>query len=221
VSPPKKYMQVAARIRVQIAAGTLVPGEPAPSGVALARATGYNTLTCRKALHMLVKEGVLVPGASPGARPRVAQGRPTSGERTRDGAARALSASLASRRRAAGLRQPDLAAIIGMSLTSIGHAETGRLWQSRRFWELADKALSAGGELLALHDAYRSAAVPAGLAIEPEETETETSADTLPTVAVTVSGPVATVAITWADGTLTTVYPPETPARSPGTLSRP
>jgi hypothetical protein len=38
-----------------------------------------------------------------------------------------------------GLTQPQLAAVTGMSVTSIGHAETGRLWQSRRFWELGDK----------------------------------------------------------------------------------
>jgi DNA-binding transcriptional MocR family regulator len=138
VSQPKD-MQVAARIRVQIAAGLLSPGEAAPSGAALARATGFATLTCRKALRTLIKEGVLVPGASPGARPRVAVGTPTPGEQTLANAARVLSASLASRRRACGLTQPQLAAVTGMSVTSIGHAETGRLWQSRRFWELADK----------------------------------------------------------------------------------
>jgi hypothetical protein len=67
---------------------------------------------------------------------------------------------LAARRRAAGLTQLDLAALAGCSITTIGHAETGRLWQSRRFWETADKALNGGGHLLALHDAYRAAASP-------------------------------------------------------------
>ena len=38
-----KYKQVAARIRAQIAAGLLVPGEAAPSGAALARVTGYSS----------------------------------------------------------------------------------------------------------------------------------------------------------------------------------
>jgi hypothetical protein len=33
------------------------------------------------------------------------------------------------------------------------HAETGRLWQSREFWEKADAALAADGELARLHDA--------------------------------------------------------------------
>jgi Helix-turn-helix domain len=50
-------------------------------------------------------------------------------------------------RRAAGLTQPQLAEVVGVSVTSVGHAETGRLWQSRRFWEHVDKGLSAGGEL--------------------------------------------------------------------------
>jgi DNA-binding XRE family transcriptional regulator len=208
-----KYKQVATRIRTQIAAGLLVPGESAPSGAALARATGYSTLTCRKALHTLVREGVLVPGASPGARPRVPLCRPTSGEQTLASAARALSASLASRRRAAGLTQPQLAAITGMSVTSIGHAETGRLWQSRRFWELADKGLCAGGELLVLHDAYRAAAVPADPSTVPEDTDSGVNTDMPPIVAVGASASVASVTITWVDGTVTTVYPPKTPAR--------
>ena len=40
---------------------------------------------------------------------------------------------------------PQLAAVTGMSVTSIGHAETGRLWQSRRFWELVDKGSARAG----------------------------------------------------------------------------
>ena len=213
VSQPK-YMQVSARIRVQIAAGLLVPGEAAPSGAALARATGFATLTCRKALRTLIKEGVLVPGASPGARPRVAVGTPSPGEQTLAIAARALSASLASRRRASGLTQPQLAAVTSMSVTSIGHAETGRLWQSRRFWELADKGVNAGGELLALHDAYRTAAVPANRTTASTDTGAKIAADILPTIAIAAPLPVVAVTITWADGTVTTVRPPETPARS-------
>jgi DNA-binding XRE family transcriptional regulator len=208
-----KYKQVATRIRTQIAAGLLVPGEAAPSGAALARATGYSTLTCRKALHTLIREGVLIPGASPGARPRVPLRGPTPGEQTQANAGRALSASLASRRRAAGLTQPQLAAVTGMSVTTIGHAETGRLWQSRRFWELADKGVGAGGELLVLHDAYRAAAVPSDSPTASGDAGAEATADTLPAVAVTASVPVVAVTITWADGTATTVRPPETPAR--------
>jgi DNA-binding transcriptional regulator YhcF (GntR family) len=208
-----KYKQVATRIRTQIAAGLLVPGEAAPSGASLARVTGYSTLTCRKALHALIREGVLVPGASPGARPRVPSRRPTPGEQTQANAARALSSSLASRRRAAGLTQPHLAGITGISVTSIGHAETGRLWQSRRFWELVDKGLRAGGELLALYDAYRAAGVSVDAATAPEETEIGVDADIPPTIAVDTSASVASVTITWVDGTATTVYPPKAPAR--------
>jgi hypothetical protein len=205
---PSKYLQVATRIRAQIAAGVLMPGEAAPSGAALARATGYNALTCRKALRTLIKEGTLVPGASPSARPRVPLRGPTPGEQTLASSARALSASLASRRRAAGLTQPQLAALTGMSVTSIGHAETGRLWQSRRFWELADKGVGAGGELLVLHDAYRAAAVPADSATSAGDTEAEAAADILPAIAVAASVPVVAVTITWADGTVTTVHSP-------------
>jgi hypothetical protein len=136
--------------------------------------------------------------------------------------ARALSADLAARRHAAGLTQPQLATITGMSVTSIGHAETGRLWQSRDFWQLADKALHAEGALLTLHDAYRAAAAGADSITAREETKTKTTADPAPVVAIAAPVPVAAVTITWADGTVTTVRPPETTARpvdtAPGNL---
>jgi hypothetical protein len=197
-----------------IAGDLLFPGEPAPSGAALSRVTGYSTLTCRKALSTLIKDGVLVPGASPAARPRVPPRAPSPGTQTPAGAARALSESLAARRRATGLTQPQLAGLTGFSVTTIAHAETGRLWQSRRFWEQADKELSAGGELLVLYDACRVAALAADPATD--DTEGKTVAD-IPLAAVTVSGPVACVTITWANGEATTVYPPATPARPVGT----
>jgi hypothetical protein len=207
-----KYAQVAASIRAQIVDGALSPGQPAPSGAALARATGFSTLTCRKALRTLIKDRVLVPGTSPNARPRV-PGPATRHEQTLASAARALSASLARHRRAAGLTQPQLAELADVSVTTIGHAETGRLWQSRDFWERADEAVSAHGELLALHDAYRAAAVPADPATVAEVTETATSETGISAdvpSAVAASGPVTCVTITWADGSVTTVYPPET-----------
>jgi DNA-binding transcriptional MocR family regulator len=212
VSQPK-YRQVATRIRVQIAAGMLMPGQAAPSGDALARATGYSPLTCRKGLRVLIREGVLIPGASPGARPRVPLRAPAVGEQDLARAARALSASLASRRRAAGLTQPKLAAITGMSVTSVGHAETGRLWQSRQFWERADEGVRAGGELLALYDAYRAAAATADPAAPPEDAGGEATSGIPPAVAIAASALVASVTITWVDGTATTVYPPKAPAR--------
>lgn len=143
-----KYEWVAANIRAENADGVLQPGEPAPSGAALAHATGFSVLTCRRALRTLVTDGVLVPGHSRNARPRVPYPGSTAADLTLAGAERALSASLAARRRALSLTQPQFAIAIGVSVTTVGHAETGRLWQSRHFWEQADKALDAGGELL-------------------------------------------------------------------------
>ena len=153
-----KYARVAEAIRAQIADGTLRPGQPAPSGAALSRITGYSTLTCRKALRVLIADGALIPGPSRNARPRVAGPPQLPVERDLAAAARALAAGLAGRRRANGLTQPELAGRIGVSVTTVGHAETGRLWQSRQFWERADAILGAGGGLLRLHDAYRAAA---------------------------------------------------------------
>src|SRR3984957_16979098 len=155
-----KSLRVAAAIRRQIADGTLRPGQPAPSGAELSRAFGFSTLTCRKALRALIADGVLVPGPSRNARPRVADPAAPDLERDLADAARALSAGLAARRHAAGLTQAELAALAGASVTTVGHAETGRTWQSRRFWERADSALGAAGDLLRLHDAYRAASSP-------------------------------------------------------------
>jgi len=155
-----KYLRVAAVIRRQIADGTLRPGQPAPSGAELSRVFGFSTLTCRKALRALIAEGLLVPGPSANARPRVADPQAPDLERDLADAARALSAGLAARRHAAGLTQAELAALAGVSVTTVGHAETGRTWQSRRFWERADAALRAAGDLLRLHDAYRAASSP-------------------------------------------------------------
>ena len=110
-----KYARVAAAVKGQIADGTLRPGQPAPSGAALSRVTGYSTLTCRRALRVLIADGVLLPGASRNARPRVAGPLPPEAERDLAAAARALSAALAARRRAKGLTQPELALLIGVS----------------------------------------------------------------------------------------------------------
>jgi hypothetical protein len=158
-----KYARVADAVRAQIAAGTLRPGQPAPSGAALSRVTGFSTLTCRKALRVLIADGALVPGPSRNARPRVAGPPQPPVERDLAATGRALAAGLAGRRRANGLTQPELARRVGVSVTTVGHAETGRLWQSRKFWERADGILGAGGGLVGLHDAYR-AAVASGAA---------------------------------------------------------
>ena len=155
-----KYLRVAAAIRRQIEDGTLRPGQPAPSGAELSRAFGFSTLTCRKALRALIADGLLVPGPSRNARPRVADPATPALERDLADAARALSAGLAARRHAGGLTQAELAELAGVSVTTVGHAETGRTWQSRRFWERADAALHAAGDLIRLHDAYRAASSP-------------------------------------------------------------
>jgi hypothetical protein len=202
-----KYAQVAASVRAQIKDGGLLPGASAPSGAALARATGFSVLTCRRGLETLIKDGVLVPGPSRNARPRVPGPALAHGEQSLTEAERVLSMTLGARRRAVGITQPQLAAIVGVSITTIGHAETGRLWQSRDFWERADKALDAGGLLLHLHDDYRAAAVPAGFDSEAEAeyspAEGPPAADPDPD-----PGTVTCITITWGDGTTTIVHPP-------------
>jgi len=195
-----KYAQVAASVRAQIEDGRLLPGAPAPSGATLARATGFSHLTCRKALQLLIKSGVLVAGPSVNARPRVAG--PSDDAYSVTDAERVLSMALARLRRAAGMTQAGLASIVGMSVTTVGHAETGRLWQSRDFWERADKALDARGDLLRHHDEYRAATL-AGTA------DGEPKVDIPPAVATDgTRGTVTCITISWGDGTTTTVYPP-------------
>jgi DNA-binding GntR family transcriptional regulator len=175
-----KYARVAAAVKGQISDGTLRPGQPAPSGAALSRVTGYSTLTCRRALRVLMADGVLTPGPSRNARPRVAGPPQPPAERDLAAAVRALSTGLAVRRRANELTQPELAARLRVSVTTIGHAETGRLWQSRQFWEHADAILGADGDLLRLHDAFGEASASsaaespaaAGDASAPESADT-------------------------------------------------
>ena len=204
MSPPK-YKQVATTIREQIADGVLAPGMPVPSGAALSRATGYSVPTCRRALRTLITDGVLSPGTSRKARPRV----PGPGDQQLPDAKRALSTALASHRRAAALTQPQLAELIGVSVTNVGHAETGRLWQSRQFWESADEILSADGELLHLHEAFRAAEVSPEEPADTEDSQLETDpTGQLGTVKVDVLGPVTCITITWLGGAVTTVYPP-------------
>jgi DNA-binding transcriptional regulator YhcF (GntR family) len=156
MTPPIRRNRVMTWVRTRISDGAFIPGEPAPSAMELSRITGYSAITCRKALKALQVEGVLMAGATPTARLRVAG--PPSRQAFPD-AVRALCDELVTRRRSAGLRQPDLAELIGHSVTSVGHAETGRLWHSHDWWEQVDKALDADGKLIQLHDAYRAAQV--------------------------------------------------------------
>jgi hypothetical protein len=214
-----KYRRVVALVR---------PGQPAPSGAELSRITGYSTLTCRKALRVLIADGVLVPGPSRNARPRVAGSLQPQSERDLADATRTLSAGLAARRRAAGLTQPQLAALAAVSVTTIGHAETGRVWQSRRFWERADAALDAGGDLLRLHDAYRAASAscgqdqtPGGGAGRVAEHRGPQPVPGTGRKGTPVRGGPSYVMIVWDDGTTTTVRPPGSQSRGRDDLSSP
>jgi len=109
----------------KIADGTLRPGAPVPSGAALAREAGCHTATCLAALRALLADGTLARGPSRGARLRVA---PPQGQHGAPAGAlgQRLSRELAARRHAAGLTQPELAKLLGVSVTTVGHAETGR-----------------------------------------------------------------------------------------------
>ena len=71
-----------------------------------------------------------------------------------------LSAVLAERKRDAGLTQPEVAEKLGTSVTSVGHAETGRVWQGREFWGGHEELL--GGDLLGLYDRYKAGEVTPG-----------------------------------------------------------
>jgi hypothetical protein len=190
-------------VRTMIEDGTLKPGGPAPSGAALARQAGCSIITGRAALRLLLADGTLVPGPSPTARLRVTQPAGTPALDA-DWLRSALSSTLASRRRAAELTQPELAAKIGMSPTAVGHAETGRVWQSRHFWQLADQALGDIGDLVRMHDRYTAAlsAAPQDATPKPDGPVT---GGALP-VSITISA--AGVVALWPDGTETVARPP-------------
>jgi hypothetical protein len=96
--------------------GTLKPGMAAPSGEQLARETGFAAMTCRAALRVLLDEGALIR-VSPTGRGLVA-------DPDADGRELELAQELAGRRRHAGLTQLELAGKLGVSLTTVGHAET-------------------------------------------------------------------------------------------------
>jgi hypothetical protein len=199
---PLKRETAADLVRDMIADGTLLPGAPAPSGADLARKTGFGILTCRAALRMLLAAGTLAQGASPTARLRVASAPGAGG--TVPAAPRALlSRALAARRHAAGLTQPQLAIRIGVSVTTIGHAETGRLWQSREFWKQADRALGAAGALLGMYDQHQAAAGSPTAEEPPEAPELPP-----PPLPVSVAINAAGVLVTWPDGTETLATPP-------------
>ena len=150
---PRRYAQAAAIVRDRITAGTLRPGEPAPSGAELARITGYAALTCRRVLRALIADGTLTEAPAPthALACRTRQRRRSCRRRLRP---------VGRARRPPPHRKPhpDRPRRPRRSLGHhVGHAETGRTWQARQFWENCHKALNACGALLRLHDAYRAA----------------------------------------------------------------
>lgn len=191
---PLKGVTITALVRQRIADGALKPGARVPSGAALARETGCGDSTARKALRALVADGTLVRGPSRQARLRVA---PLPGADDETAPATRLARALAARRHAHGLSQQELAAMIDMSTTAVGHAETSRGWQSRRFWERADAVLGDTGDLLRMYDEWRlpGVAVPW---VPPVPMVLPVS------VTITRDG----VVIVWPDGTETVTPPP-------------
>jgi DNA-binding XRE family transcriptional regulator len=198
-------------VRGLIEDGTLGAGSPAPSGAELARISGYSVFTCRAALADLLADGTLRPGLTGMARLRVP--RRGAGHADTEALRAALSRTLASLRHAAQMTQPDLAAKLGVGLTAVSHAETGRIWQSREFWEQADALL--GGDLLRTFGEFEAAAhgAPPDTADDPAPVQ---GAPVLPvSVTITPDG----VAVTWPDGTQTLARPPGGPGcpEDPGT----
>ena len=63
-SDPRAYVRLAARLRREIAEGTLAPGMPTPSITTLSQQYGHARQTCAKALRTLEEEGLLtrIPG---------------------------------------------------------------------------------------------------------------------------------------------------------------
>ena len=63
-SDPRAYVRLAARLRREIAEGTLAPGMPTPSITTLSQQYGHARQTCAKALRALEDEGLLtrIPG---------------------------------------------------------------------------------------------------------------------------------------------------------------
>ncbi|MGH3295746.1 MAG: helix-turn-helix domain-containing protein, partial [Trebonia sp.] len=162
--------------------------------------TGYSALTCRAGLRLLLADGTLMQGASPTARLRVTAA-PPDGYPARPAPRVTLSTALAARRHANSLTQPELATLLDVSVTTVGHAETGRLWQAREFWRRADKLLGASGGLLRMYDDLQ-----AGIAgPEPDEPPVPPEPPLPASITITPGG----VLVTWPDGT-------ESVARAPG-----
>lgn len=66
----------------------------------------------------------------------------------------ALGQYLAALRTAAGLYQTDIARAVPCHRTTVTHAEAGTQLPEAHFWEAADRAVGAGGALVARYDAF-------------------------------------------------------------------
>jgi transcriptional regulator with XRE-family HTH domain len=73
-------------------------------------------------------------------------------------ARRALGVELAAHRQAAGYSQTRLASLVGYSRSTIANVEIGRQRVPQSFWERADNALRAGGDLVTANDEVEAAA---------------------------------------------------------------
>ena len=193
---------VARLVLEQISDGTLKPGAPVPAATVLAAEAGCGLQAARSALRRLVGRGTLMRGASPLARLRVA--RPGDSGPGEEGLWVLLSRTLGARRRATGMTQKELARELRVSETTIGHAETGRNWQSGLFWAHADAVV--GGGLLDLYDRCMAASGP----VAPAEADWTMPVPALPAPVMPVSVTITPdgVSIVWPDGTETVARPP-------------
>lgn len=66
-----KVLEAAGAVRGMITAGHLMPGDIAPSALALAEGTGVCYAYCLRALRLLTADGTLEAGKPPHGRPRV------------------------------------------------------------------------------------------------------------------------------------------------------
>ncbi|SCL24711.1 helix-turn-helix domain-containing protein [Micromonospora inyonensis] len=67
----------------------------------------------------------------------------------------ALGRMLATRRKARGMIQSEVARAVFTTRSTVGMVERGRQIVDRVFWQQCESVLSAGGELVAAYDAYR------------------------------------------------------------------
>jgi hypothetical protein len=94
-----------------------------------------------------------------------------------------------------------------VSVTTVGHAETGRTWQSHDFWRHADHLLGVDGDLLHLYDNYQAAVN----ATPQEAASTAAPEEPSPVLPVSVTITPDGVLVLWPDGTEALARPPRRP----------